>query len=83
MKLTKSQLEKIIKEEISNINENNLLLEQGPQVIQAFQPIIDLYDMANDEDKEQIENSMIEVFKNIVKAWRRDREDPDAWKSGY
>ena len=83
MKLTKSQLEKIIKEEVNNINKGELLLEHGPQVIKAFQPIIDLYDMANDEDKEQLENNMIEVFKNIVKDWRQNRENPDAWKSGY
>ena len=85
MKISTERLKQIIQEELANdVDENTLiLLEQGPQIIEAFQPIIDLYNTADDADKEQVENDMVKVFKNIIRDWRRGRENPDAWKSGY
>lgn len=78
MKISTERLKQIIKEEFENINNDELILERGPQIIEAFQPLRDLYNMADDADKEQVENNMIEVFNNIIKSWREERSE-----SGY
>jgi len=79
MKVTKRQLRRIIKEE--------LLCEAGSaEVMNAFQPVIALYDKARDElnllpeELENLENQMSSFWEITVNAWREDREDPDAWK---
>ena len=77
MKVTKRQLRRIIKE---------ALLREGPDVMNAFQPVIALYDNARDELKlppeelEKLENQLQSFWENTINAWREDREDPDAWK---
>ena len=77
VRITKRQLRRIIKEE---------LLCEGPDVMNAFQPVIALYDKARDklklppEELEKLENQMQSFWENTVNAWRQDREDPDAWK---
>jgi len=83
MKLTKSQLKQIIKEELANDVDKDvlILLEYGSQVLEAFQPIKNLYVGAKDIGKEeQTEKNMIEVFTNIVQTWRLERGDPRVLK---
>jgi hypothetical protein len=76
MKLTKRHLRRIIKEE---------LLCEGSDILNAFQPVIALYDKARDELKfppeelEKLENQMQSFWENTINTWRQDREDPDAW----
>jgi hypothetical protein len=78
MKLTKSQLTQMIKEELE------VLTEASAAIRALFNPMEEMYDSApTPEAKEQLENNIIMVFKNIIKSWREGRESPDAWKSGY
>ena len=78
MKITKSQLTELIKEELE------VLTEASAAIRALFHPMEKMYDAApTPEAKEQLENNIIMVFENIIKSWREGRENPDAWKSGY
>ena len=80
MKISIERLKQIIKEE---------LLREGSDILEAFQPVINLYNKAKEapeatnEQLEQLENQMISFWDVTIKQWRQDREDPDAWKRGY
>ena len=91
MKLTKSQLVQLIKEEFGVLNEDSAAIRS------VFAPMEKMYYTAKDwspqgtleerdttpEEKKQLEDSFIRVFENIIKTWQEERESPDAWKSGY
>jgi len=84
MKISTERLKQIIQEELARTSsDNELLLERGPQISAAFQPLRALYEEASPEQREDLENNIIDVFKNMINEWRQTRENPDAWKSGY
>tara|TARA_Y100000296_G_C4994092_1_gene166863 strand:+ start:40 stop:315 length:276 start_codon:yes stop_codon:yes gene_type:complete len=83
MKISTKRLKEIIQEELANDVDKDvlILLEYGSQVLEALQPIKDLYEGAKDiGTEEQTEKNMIEVFTNIVRAWRSERGDPRVLK---
>jgi len=77
MKLTKSQLKQIIREELAHdANDDILFLERdiGPSVLPAFKAVRDLYEEATtNEAKEKIEGDIIHVFNNMIQSWRDER----------
>ena len=74
MKLTKSQLKQIIKEELENINEHILERSVGPSVYPAFKAVRDLYGEAETNKlKKKIEDDIIYFFNNMIQTWREER----------
>jgi len=78
MKISTERLKQLIREELAHAANADVLLEKGPQISAALQPVIDLYNEAAPEDKKQLEDNLIETFKNIVQSWRDERSE-----SGY
>jgi len=71
VKLTKSQLVKIIKEE---------LIQEGREISDAFSGVMQLYQKAFDmgmspDQLAQLEKGMQSYWNNLIDAWRTEREE--------
>ena len=83
MKLTKSQLKQIIKEEFQqersigsgHPNVTDYESEYRPSHLVAFDKMKELYNSADPDRKEWFENKLIEEFKTLVNTWREERKN--------
>lgn len=67
------------------INEGLEILNEASAAIRAlFHPMEDMYNTAGAtlEEKEQLENNIILVFKNILEDWRAQRAEARAEGKG-
>ena len=87
MKITKTQLRKIIKEELSNITEGGAMghYEHTPddavidKVGEVTTLFADLYNgLPDDESKELFEQYLNENVQLYTERWQEEREDPRA-----
>ena len=82
MKITKSQLKKIIKEEFSSIMEDGtsdqMVIEQVKEVVILFAKLYN--DLPDDESKELFERYLNENVVLYTKTWQKERNEED-WRS--
>ena len=83
MKLTKTQLKQIIKEELSSINEGD---ELDQRVVRELGEVVDLYrgfydKLPDNESKELFEHYLNKNVEIYTKMWQKDRspaiEEPE------
>ena len=75
MKLTKSQLTQMIKEEFEST--------YRPPVAQVIDLMEKFYDGADPDRKEWFEEELIKRFTELIQRWREGRENPSDTGSGY
>tara|TARA_R110000744_G_scaffold36537_4_gene84236 strand:- start:30 stop:290 length:261 start_codon:yes stop_codon:yes gene_type:complete len=79
MKITKTQLKQIIKEELSSINEGD---ELDQRVVRELGEVVDLYrgfydKLPDNESKELFEYYLNENVKLHTRKWQEDRKSPE------